>query len=707
MQLAAIDVAEVRRVGGKRRAALAELGIESVLDLITHYPYRYHDQTRQAAVAQLQVGEEAWIVATVSACRTRRTRQGRALVELDVTDGTDVLRVVFFNQPWRARQLPAGTVALFFGRLDTYRGRRQLTNPVVDLVGTRAGRIVPLYPASEKAGVASWELADMIDEALKRAGQLADPLPEAWRRELGLAGRSEAMRAIHAPAALADVGWARRRLAFDELLRLQLEVVMRRQALARDARAIRHDIVPPPGRPHLVRAFLDGLPFELTGAQRRAIAAIEQDLAGPLPMHRLLQGDVGAGKTVVALAALLVAVQGGHQGAVMAPTEVLAEQHHLAMRELLRGLTVPDPATLSGARPLEVALLTSHVPAAERRRVVDGLATGRVELVVGTHALLTEDVSFADLGVVVIDEQHRFGVEQRAALRAKGRSASGADPDLLVMTATPIPRTAAMVVFGDLDVTELDELPAGRAPVTTVWARGDAAEQEAWERVRDEVAAGRRAYVVCPLVEGSERVQARSATEEFERLRGGVLAGVRLGLLHGQLRPAEKEAVMAAFRAGEVDVLVATTVIEVGIDVPEATVMVVEDADRFGIAQLHQLRGRVGRSQLPSWCYLLSANDGPDAAARLQALERSTDGFELAEVDLELRGEGTILGTRQKGRSDLKLASLRRVDRPLVHEARRVAEALLAQDPALEGQPVLAEELRLLGEERAEFLTKS
>ena len=358
-------------------------------------------------------------------------------------------------------------------------------------------------------------------------------------------------------------------------------------------------------------------------------------------MNRLLQGDVGAGKTVVALCALLTGIQGGHQGAFMAPTEVLAEQHFISVQSMLEGLVKPDTGRLGGTRPVEVALLTSRTPAAERTRVRAGLADGSVDLVVGTHALLTDDVRFSSLGIAVVDEQHRFGVEQRAALKAKGRdsvSGAGADPDVLVMTATPIPRTAAMVVFGDLDMTVLDELPAGRAPVVTSWAQTDADDDEVWERVRTEVAAGHRAFVVCPLVDGSERVQARSATAELDRLGRPCLAGLRVGLLHGQLKASEKEPVMAAFRRGEIQVLVSTTVIEVGVDVPEATVMVIEDADRFGIAQLHQLRGRVGRSDLQSWCYLVSRNSSPEATTRLRALEASTDGFELAEVDLDLRG---------------------------------------------------------------------
>ena len=706
-----IPVRDIRRVGERREEALAQLGIHTVFDLVTHYPRRYIDRTRQADVSELRPGEESLVLARVVTSKGRRTRNRRAIVELEVHDGSGALKVTFFNQPWRVKQLPVGTEALFFGRLDTYRGRRQFTNPVVDLVGNRTGRIVPIYPTSEKSGIAGWEFGEWVEEALRRAGVLHDPLPERWRAELGVMERTAAFGAIHAPETLAEKGRARHRLAFDELLRLQLEVVMRRKALERDARGIAHPAGGTDGVPDLVGSFVDQLPFALTVAQRRAVAEIGGDLARPLPMHRLLQGDVGAGKTVVALCALLTAVQGGRQGALMAPTEVLAEQHFMTVRALVRDLVVTDPTRLGGSRPLALTLLTSRTPAGERVKLHDGLRSGAVDLVVGTHALLTGDVRFSSLGVVVIDEQHRFGVEQRDALRAKGRdgtSGEGADPDLLVMTATPIPRTAAMAVFGDLDVTELDELPAGRAPVVTSWARPARDEEEVWGRVRDEVGAGHRAYVVCPLVEGSERVQAKSATEEFARLEAGRLAGLRLGLVHGQMKASDKEAVMERFRAGDVQVLVATTVIEVGVDVPEATVMVVQDADRFGIAQLHQLRGRVGRSHRPSWCFLVSATDAPDATRRLEALVATTDGFELADVDLEVRGEGSVLGTRQKGRSDLKLASLRRADRPLVEAARTVAEHMLDEDPFLEADPLLADEIRLfIGEDEAAFLMKS
>ncbi|HET9060412.1 MAG TPA: ATP-dependent DNA helicase RecG, partial [Acidimicrobiales bacterium] len=439
-------------------------------------------------------------------------------------------------------------------------------------------------------------------------------------------------------------------------------------------------------------------------AQVRAIAEIEADMARPVPMHRLLQGDVGAGKTLVALWALLTAVAGGYQGALMAPTEVLAEQHHLSLSSMLEGLEVPDGGSLFGARQVRTGLLTNRTTGAERARLLSALSDGEVDILVGTHALLTESVRFHRLGLVVIDEQHRFGVEQRAALREKNEEAV---PDVLVMTATPIPRTAAMTVYGDLDTTVLDELPPGRTPITTSWARGPLEAEEAWERVRQQVAEGRQAYVVCPLVEESDRANAVSASEERERLANGPLSGMSVGLLHGQLPAKQKEEVMSAFRAGDVQVLVATTVIEVGVDVPNATVMVIEDADRFGIAQLHQLRGRVGRGASRSWCYLLAEPSTKEGEERLGALERTTDGFALAEVDLDLRGEGTILGARQKGVNDLKLASLRR-HRKTVALAREVAFRIVGSDPELSSYPGLARELRaLVDDEDREYLFRN
>ncbi|MGH8988528.1 MAG: ATP-dependent DNA helicase RecG, partial [Acidimicrobiales bacterium] len=494
-QLAQIPVTRLRGLGEQKAKALGELGIESVFDLLTTYPFRYIDRSRRAELAELAVGDQAVVLATVTEVRTRRTRSGRAIAELAVHDGTAGMKVTFFNQPWRARQLPKGSEALFFGKLDTFRGRSQMTNPLVDVVVGAQGdddddelrrrrtlRIVPVYRASGKVGLSSWEIGGWIEESLRRAGALADPLPERWRPELGLVARWEAVHDIHVPGSMEVTDPARRRLAFDELLRLQLALVLRRRALESDARAIRHAVSPrellqPAGAGEaggkagtLVQRFLAGLPYRLTAAQRKAMAAVFAEMAGPLPMHRLLQGDVGSGKTVVALSALLAAVQGGHQGALMVPTEVLAEQHCFAVRALVEGLSVHDRGRLGGQRPLSVALLTNRIGAAERARIRQGLESGDVDVVVGTQALLTEDVRFHSLGLVVIDEQHRFGVEQRAALRAKG--AGDAVPDVLVMTATPIPRTAAMTVYGDLDTTTLDEMPPGRTPIATRWARG-------------------------------------------------------------------------------------------------------------------------------------------------------------------------------------------------------------------------------------------
>ena len=701
-------VTDLETVTTKVAELLAKADVESVLDLLMLYPRRWIDRTREARIADLSPGEEGLVMASVRAVRLVPSRgRGRPRVEVVVHDGTASMTVTFFNQPWRAKQLRSGMPITVFGKLDLFRGARQMVNPVIDLLGDSAdlGAIVPVYPQSGDLTTSMVRRA--VREALQRAREFEEPLPEAVLDEVDVVDRTRAFRLIHEPDSIGAAFAARKRLAFDELLRLQLILVLRKRAYERSARGIPHKVG---DRGRLVSAFLDGLPYELTKAQRRAVAELQRDLGSTHPMHRLLQGDVGSGKTVCAVAALLTAVQGGWQGALMAPTEVLAEQHLLSIRPLLAGLTVAEEGNLFGAREVSIRLLTNKTTAKERAELLPAVARGEVDILVGTHALLTDQVEFASLGCVVVDEQHRFGVEQRAALREKGKEA---DPDLLVMTATPIPRTAAMTVFGDLDVTVLDELPPGRTPIETVWARTPMDLAMAWGAVRQAVAEGRQAYVVCPLVEESEKLQATSAVSERDRLGADDLAGLRLGLLHGQLPSAEKEAVMASFRGGDLDVLVATTVIEVGVDVPNATVMVIEDADRFGMAQLHQLRGRVGRGSEASRCFLLGGVDEAgrpltdDVAERLTAMVRTTDGFELAEVDLELRGEGTILGTRQKGRSDLKLASLRR-DKGLVAEARRVAFALVGEDGhGLDRLPALKAEVGWLVDPReSDYLFK-
>jgi ATP-dependent DNA helicase RecG len=703
-ELSSWPVTRLAGVGGRKAEGLAQVGVENIADLLTYYPRRYVDRTNECRVRDLVVGDEAMVLVTVDRVSLRRTRgrPPKALVTAEVSDDTGQLRVTFFNQAWRERQLAPGTPVALFGKVDLYNGRRQMTNPVVDLIGKRTGRIVPIYPQSEKAGLSTWEIGDWVAEALRRsqARGLADPVPDWVLDRYDLVRRGEAFAGIHAPESMAHKEVARRRLVLDELLRVQLALVQRKRHIERTTRGIAQRTEGP-----LLDAFVARLPFELTADQEAAVGEIAADLAAPHPMHRLLQGDVGAGKTVVAVWTLLAAVEGGHQGAFMAPTEVLAEQHAAGIRALLDGVEVPDAGTsLFGARPVRVELLTNRVGAADRRRILAALAAGEVDVAIGTHALIQEGVDFASLGAVVIDEQHRFGVEQRAALRDK--AGGGPVPDVLVMTATPIPRTAAMTVYGDLDVTVIRSGPAGRQPIDTAWARGEDDEAEVWAAVRREVGAGRQAYVVTPLIEESDKLEARSAEDTYAALEAGDLSGLRLGLLHGRMAPADKEATMHQFRAGRLDVLVATTVIEVGVDVPNATVMVVLDADRFGIAQLHQLRGRVGRGSERSWCYLVSASDSPEAEARLGALVQTTDGFALAEVDLDLRGEGTIMGERQKGRSDLKLASLRR-DKDWVTSAREVAFAIVDGDGGLESHPDLAAEVALvLDEDDQDFLLK-
>ncbi len=699
--LDALPVQRLRGVGEKKGAALAAHEIHTVLDLLQHYPRRYLDRTRQASIEELLPGEEATVLGEVRKVTSRPLRGRRTLTNVVLGDGTGTLTLAFFNQAWRAKQLKEGMSVLVHGKVDMYRGSRQMTSPVVDLVGDRTGRIVPVYPQSEKVGLLTWDVATFVEEALGRAGPrgIADPVPEAVLDRFDFVTREAALRGIHVPDSMNEMSESRRRLVFDELLRVQLELVRRKRRIERETAGLAHQV-----RGELIERFHERLPFPLTGAQRRAIAEIEADLEIPRPMHRLLQGDVGSGKTLVAVNSLLVAVQGGFQGALMAPTEVLAEQHHYGVTEMLGDLSVPDPTTLMGDRPLRVELLTNRVGAAERRKILADLVQGRVDIVIGTHALIQEKVEYHSLGVVVIDEQHRFGVEQRAALRDKGDATAA--PDVLVMTATPIPRTAAMTVYGDLDVSVLDELPPGRTPIETIWARGEEDEATVWQSVRDAVADGRQAYVVCPLIDESEALDVRSAEDTFTELSTGELEGLRLGLLHGRVTPAEKEATMSLFRNGRLDVLVATTVIEVGVDVPNATVMVVLDADRFGIAQLHQLRGRVGRGTHASRCYIVGDPTTGDGEARLEALVATTDGFELAEVDLELRGEGTIMGERQKGRNDLKLASLRR-DKEWVAKAREIAFEIIDADPELELHRDLADELEIvLGDDDADYLLK-
>jgi ATP-dependent DNA helicase RecG len=701
VELLQLPIERIHGVGSVRAKAFSALGVESVYDLLTYYPRRYIDRTRQSPLVEAALDQEILVLGLLSDVSSRRLRGGKVMVEAKLSDGHRRCKLVFFNQPWRQRQLESVREVAVFGKLQSFRSQFQMTNPIVDTVGDRTGVIVPIYPMSEKAHISTWDVHRAIKTVFSDPSfSIFDPVPKDVIERFGLLDRDSAYRYVHLAETLDQAKAARQRLIFDELFRLQLTLVARKARYLRESRGVTHEVSPyackKAERVSLVGAFISSLPFPLTKAQERVVSEIARDMEGPAPMHRLVQGDVGSGKTLVALVSMLFSVQSGMQAALLAPTEVLAEQHFLSLSKYLKDFEVKDQSTYSlfqgSEKRISVGLLKGSL-GAKRKSVVEGVRSGEIDIVVGTHALLSEGVSFRSLGLVVVDEQHRFGVDQRAVLRARDRQGEGRDPDTLVMTATPIPRTAAMTVYGDLDVSVVDQLPPGRTPIKTIWLSGDT--KGAYEHLLEEVGVGGQGYVVCPLVEGSDKVVAKSAVMEFERLKEGPLRGVRVGLMHGQMSADEKDRVMEAFRCHEIDVLVATTVIEVGVDVPNATMMVIEDADRFGIAQLHQLRGRVGRGKKESFCYLLSNSDKSQAEERLRALERSTDGFFLAEKDLELRGEGTIFGTRQRGNNDLKLASLVR-DRDIVPKTREVAEAVISSDPTLFRAPQLKEEIREL-----------
>lgn len=713
-RLTEIDTRELKGIGPKTSEALRELGIRHVADLLHHVPRRYIDRTQKAPIAQTPIGEEVTLIGEVSAVTNRRVKGGLLIVEARISDETATMKAVWFNQSFRINQLSQGTLVALSGVVEAFRGSLQMKSPDVDVLsgsseGLLTGRVVPIHPGIAKLKIGA--IRRSIHNALNRSSPIDDVLPVEFKAEHGLMERDKAYWSIHFPDTLDEVAPARRRLVYDELFRLELALAVQKRKQMAESSGIAHA-----ARGELVSSFLESLPYRLTSAQDRVLADIEGDLTKQHPMHRLLQGEVGSGKTVVAVATLLRGVEGGYQGAIMAPTEVLAEQHYLGVRSLLAdaGLS-PDPighasdlgmdSLFSAEGPaVHLALLTGSHAAANYRddisrdQLLDDIASGDVDLLVGTHALIQEGVHFARLGVAVVDEQHRFGVAQRVELKDK---AGDVDPDLLIMTATPIPRTLSMTLYGDLDVSVIDEMPPGRTPVVTSHLAKQE-ESRAWELIRSEVEQGRQAFVVCPLVEDSEKVEAASATAEFERL-SMLMPGLRVGLIHGQLRSAEKEGVMAQFRSGEIDVLVSTTVIEVGIDVPNATVMVIEDADRFGLSQLHQLRGRVGRGEHPGRCLLIADPSTDEGEDRIKAMVSTTDGFRLAEEDLRIRGQGTVFGTRQSGVKDLRLADLL-ADYDLLVAARRDAFGLVDSDPELAGYPELAAEVRAMLGEDVEWL---
>lgn len=656
-------------VGPGRAKQLEQLGVKTVRDLIYLLPRRHVDYGNVEKIGSLLFGRMSTVQGVVQQVNANPTRGGRTIIDVVVADETGAIHAIFFN-PWVEKQLVPGTPVSLSGRIEQRRGMLCLNSPEWEILSEETlhtGRIVPVYPLTK--GLHQKTLRTLVRIALDRGLHLVtEHLPGRTLQRAGVIGIREALEWIHFPEgstpdeARVRLHRARSRLAFDELLLMQIGLLQRKhQWQAEPGNAIRID-------QQAMSTLMRALPFALTGAQQRALGEILDDMASELPMTRLLQGDVGSGKTAVAAAAGLAAIRDGYQVAVMAPTELLAEQHMRSFGRLYENL----PEDLRPA----IALLTGSTRAAARREIAAGLEAGEIDLLVGTQALIQEGVTFARLGLAVVDEQHRFGVAQRAMLREKGNN-----PDLLVMTATPIPRSLALTIHGDLDVSTLDELPPGRQPIETHWIQASQARR-AYEFVRKQVEAGRQAFIVFPLVEESEMIDAKAAVDEHQRLSQEVFPDLNVGLLHGRMKPAEKDDVMIRFRDGEIDILVSTSVVEVGIDVPNATVMLIEGAERFGLAQLHQFRGRVGRGSEKSYCLLVSGDSGGDVRTRLQAMVDTQDGFRLAQIDLELRGPGDFLGTRQSGLPELRLADL--ADMRDIDRARSEARAILDDDPMLE-----------------------
>ncbi|MFQ6057863.1 MAG: ATP-dependent DNA helicase RecG [Anaerolineae bacterium] len=644
---------------------LARLGVATIRDLLYLIPRRYDDFSALKTINKLQYGEEVTIVGTVWQTKSRQTRSGGTVITSILSDGTGTIQATWFNQPYLVKQLKPGRQIVISGRVDKYLGRLTFQSPSwepleKELIHT--ARLVPVYPLTE--GLSARWLRRLMKRTVDHwAPRMPEHLPDHVREREGLLDLPTALGQIHFPDNWEMVREARRRLCFDEFLLIQLGVLRQRRSWQKQV-----------GRPmtideELLRAFLEALPFTLTDAQQRALREILEDLKRSRPMSRLLQGDVGSGKTVVAAAAMLMAVANGYQAVLMAPTEILAEQHYGTISHLL-GEELKEPPFVPSIR-----LLIGSLSRAEKERIHEEIAAGEANIVIGTHALIQEGVSFKDLGLAIIDEQHRFGVTQRATLRQKGYF-----PHVLVMSATPIPRTLALTVYGDLDISIIDEMPPGRQEIKTKWLLPRERER-AYSFVRSQIEQGRQAFIICPLIEESEKIEAKAAVAEYERLQKEIFPDLRLGLLHGRMKGEEKEAVMEQFYGGQMDILVSTPVVEVGIDVPNATVMLIEGADRFGLAQLHQFRGRVGRGEHQSYCLLLADSPTAGAEERLKAIESTQDGFRLAEEDLKLRGPGEFFGTRQSGLPDLKVAKLS--DVTILERARAEAIEIFRRDPDL------------------------
>ncbi|MFJ4922620.1 ATP-dependent DNA helicase RecG [Streptomyces sp. NPDC088725] len=735
--VSALDEPLKKTLGPATAKVMAEhLGLHTVGDLLHHYPRRYEERGRLTKLADLPLDEDVTVVAQVADARVHTFNGGTGRrLEVTLTDGSGRLQLVFFGRGIHKPQkdLPPGSRGMFAGKVSVFNHRLQLAHPTYvplgtdsgeDAVDSFAGKLIPIYPACK--GLESWKITKAVDAVLPRAPEAVDPLPPALREGRGFSSLPEALLKVHRPDNWADVETARQRLKWDEAFVLQVALARRRHADAQLPAVARK-----PVGGGLLDDFDAKLPFTLTEGQRKVTAEIFADLATEHPMHRLLQGEVGSGKTLVALRAMLTVVDAGGQAAMLAPTEVLAQQHHRSITEMM-GEQAQGGMLGGAANATKVVLLTGSMGVPARRQALLDLVTGEAGIVIGTHALIEDKVRFHDLGLVVVDEQHRFGVEQRDALRSKGNQ----PPHLLVMTATPIPRTVAMTVFGDLETSVLDQLPAGRSPIASHVV--PALEkprffERAWERVREEAEGGHQAYVVCPRIgdgddEPKKKKTSASAgkTDKAEKaddaekrpplavldvaaqLAAGPLAGLRIEVLHGRMPPDDKDAVMRRFAAGEVDVLVATTVIEVGVNVPNATAMVIMDADRFGVSQLHQLRGRVGRGSAPGLCLLVT--DAPEAAparARLAAVAATLDGFELSRIDLEQRREGDVLGQAQSGvRSSLRMLAVIE-DEEVIAAAREEAVAVVREDPELTGLPELRTALEaLLDADREQYLDK-
>jgi len=731
--MSTLESSLAKDLGDRTAKALEKaFGMKTVGDLLRHYPRRYVARGELSDIAELDDGEEATVLAEISAVNLRRA-SGRTILEVVVTDGSAKMWLTFFNQPWREKELRIGRTGMFAGKVGSFNGKRQLSHPdyqlipdgndVDEAVAGFAGKFLPVYPSASK--LPSWKLAQCVEIVLDALEVLPDYIPKDLLKNLGYPDFTTALRDIHQPASLESAALARTRLTFDEALLLQILLAQRRNQIASLDAAPR--VIKEGG---LVTQFEKLLPFTLTDGQKEVNAEIEADMAKSHPMHRLLQGEVGSGKTVVALRAMLNVVDSDGQAALLAPTEVLAQQHYKTITTLLG--TLAQGGELGGAQDAtQVVLLTGSMPAATKKAALAKIASGDAGIVIGTHALLSAGVDFKDLGLVVVDEQHRFGVEQRDALRGKAKF----PPHVLVMTATPIPRTVAMTIFGDLEVSTLRQLPSGRTPITShviaVLEKPHYLDR-AWQRVKEEVEKGHQVYIVAPRISATaieptgmterdreiarmmdegledEKVPMASVEELAPLLATGALKGLKIAPLHGRQPSELKDATMAAFSRGEIDVLVATTVIEVGVDVPNASMMVIMDGDRFGVSQLHQLRGRVGRGKVPGLCLIVtSAPAESEAMIRLNAVAGTLDGFELSRIDLEQRSEGDVLGKAQSGvRSHLRLLKVLR-DEPLIEKARSVAIELVSKDATLASMPELAAEVAALGvNEETDFMDK-